>query len=311
MNVAGNGAAVARPAGERIDRIDRAAVLVLTGLPVLLGWAGLCWAALAWGPLRWVRPAWAAVPFAGPAAHFAASFAASFAAWFGNAFAAWFDALSGAAARLEFDPFSAAPWRWPVLAMLALLWMAVFAAAMLPATAPQAAAYARVRRARRERWVLPHIAAFLLGGWFVCACCALFAAGIDGLLHDAGALDDDLAVAHPVAGALALVGAGVYQWTPAKHAALDAGREPLAFVLTQWRRGLWGAFRMGAFDARGTLGGAWLLLALAVAAGVANLPVAGALAALILAERVLHGGHLLACAAGLGLVAWGTALLFP
>ncbi|HEX8786992.1 MAG TPA: hypothetical protein VF793_12470 [Telluria sp.] len=35
------------------------------------------------------------------------------------------------------------------------------------------------------------------------------------------------------------------------------------------------------------------------------------LIALILAEKLLPRGHVLACASGLGLVAWGTALLFP
>jgi predicted metal-binding membrane protein len=205
----------------------------------------------------------------------------------------------------------AAPYRAPELALLLALWVAVIAAVMLPAAAPSVLLYARVRRERRERWVYPCALALLLGELFVWCCCALAAALTGWLLHDAGALDDTMAISHPTVGALMLVAAGVYQWTPAKHACLDNGRDPLAFVLTAWRRGLWGAFRMGVTDARYGTGCCWLLLALVLPAGVLNLPVIGGLIAVILAEKQLPGGHVLACATGLGLVAWGTALLFP
>jgi predicted metal-binding membrane protein len=152
---------------------------------------------------------------------------------------------------------------------------------------------------------------FVLGYLFVWCCCALAATLAGWVLHDAGALDESMAIAHPVAGALVLVAAGVYQWTPAKHVCLDNCRTPLAFVLTHWRRRAWGAFRMGVTDARYCTGCWWLLMALMLSTGVLNLPVLGGLVALILAEKLLPGGHLLACATGIGLVAWGTALLFP
>ena len=54
-----------------------------------------------------------------------------------------------------------------------------------------------------------------------------------------------------------------------------------------------------------------LALEAGIPAGVLNLPVTGGLVALILAEKLLPGGHIFACATGLGLVAWGTTLLFP
>lgn len=203
------------------------------------------------------------------------------------------------------------PYRPSDLALLLALWVAVIAAMMLPAAAPSVLLYARVKRLYRERWVYPGTLMFMLGYLFVWSCCALAAALLDWALHDAGALDETMAIAHPTVGALALVAAGVYQWTPAKHVCLDNCRAPLAFVLTHWRRGAWGAFRMGVTDARYCTGCCWLLLALVLPAGVLNLPVIAGLVALILAEKLLPAGHLLACATGLGLVAWGTALLFP
>jgi predicted metal-binding membrane protein len=190
-------------------------------------------------------------------------------------------------------------------------WIIVIAAMMLPSAAPSVLLYARVKRVVRERWVVPSTVLFMLGYLFVWACCAVAATLADWQLHDAGALDEAMAITNPAAGALALVAAGVYQWTPAKHVCLDNCRAPLAFVLTHWRRGMWGAFRMGVTDARYCTGCCWLLLALVLPAGVLNLPVIAGLIALILAEKLLPGGHVVACATGLGLVALGTALLFP
>ena len=46
-------------------------------------------------------------------------------------------------------------------------------------------------------------------------------------------------------------------------------------------------------------------------AGVPDLPVSASLIVLILAEKLLPGGHAVACATGLGLVGLGTVLLFP
>jgi predicted metal-binding membrane protein len=203
------------------------------------------------------------------------------------------------------------PYRLPAVVLLYELWVVVIAAMMLPAAAPSVLFYARVKRGRRERWVYLHSLLFILGYLYVWCCAAAVGALAGWLLHDAGALDETMAIAFPTVGALALVAAGVYQWTPGKHACLDNCREPLAVILTQWRAGPWGAFRMGVADARSCIGCCWLLMALVLPAGVLNLPVIGGLIALILAEKLLPGGHVLACATGLGLVAWGTALLFP
>lgn len=204
-----------------------------------------------------------------------------------------------------------APYRDADLARLFAQWEAVIAAMLLPAAAPSVLLYARVKRLQRERWVYLGTMSFMLGYAFVWTCCALFATLAAWLLHDAGALDESLAIPNQTVGALALVAAGVYQWTPAKHVCLDNGRFPLAFVLTHWRRGAWGALRMGAADSRYAIGCCGLLLALVLPAGVLNLPVIVGLVTLILAEKLLPGGHLLACATGLGLLAWGTSLLFP
>jgi predicted metal-binding membrane protein len=130
-------------------------------------------------------------------------------------------------------------------------------------------------------------------------------------LHDAGALDAGMAIVNPSACGLALVAAGIYQWTPAKHACLQHCRAPLSFVVTGWRPGWPGALRMGAAHGLHCVGCCWLLMLLLFAAGVTHLGALLALAGLVLSEKLLPGGPVLACVGGLALVAWGTLLLFP
>ena len=49
----------------------------------------------------------------------------------------------------------------------------------------------------------------------------------------------------PSAGAIVLIVAGVYQWTPLKQACLKACESPLGFLMRGWRDDVSGAFRLG------------------------------------------------------------------
>jgi len=205
-----------------------------------------------------------------------------------------------------------APYQPAELARVFALWAAVTAAMMLPAAAPTALVFARVSRLYHAvRYpnlaTILFVAGYLLA-WFGFGALATLA---QWALHDAGALDASMAVTNSVAVGLALVAAGVYQWTPAKYACLEQCRAPLSFVLTGWRRGAWGAFRMGITHGNHSIGCCWLLVLLLFATGVMNLAAAAALTALVLAEKLVPGGAWLAALAGLALLTWGTLLLFP
>ena len=80
-----------------------------------------------------------------------------------------------------------------------------------------------------------------------------------------------LALAAPLLGGALFVLAGLYQWTPLKHACLRQCRSPFAFLLAQWRDGWSGALRMGAEHGLYCLGCCWILMALLFAVGVMNL----------------------------------------
>lgn len=210
------------------------------------------------------------------------------------------------------EPAPAAPYRLEELGLVFAMWAVVCSATMLPAATPAVLAFARVNRlyyaVRR-----PHLstALFVLGFLAVWSGFGALATLLQWALHDAGALDASLAIPNATVAGLALVAAGVYQWTPAKHACLQHCREPMANILTGWRAGAWGAFRMGNTHGIDCIGCCWLLMLLLFAAGVTNLAAMVGLAALVLGEKVLRGGAWLACLSGLALLAWGTLLLFP
>ena len=64
-------------------------------------------------------------------------------------------------------------------------------------------------------------------------------------LHEAALLSPMMVSTSPILGGLLLIAAGIFQWTPLKHACLKHCRSPLDFVLTQWREGSQGALVMG------------------------------------------------------------------
>jgi predicted metal-binding membrane protein len=196
--------------------------------------------------------------------------------------------------------------------LLLPMWTLMVAAVMLPSTAPLVLLFATVSRLHHlvRRPVLTTIL-FVIGNLCAWTGFALLAALAHWVLHDTGVLDSSMAISSPTAIGLLLVAAGAYQWTPHKHGSLEHCRSPLSFVLAGWRPGPLGAFRMGARHGLDDIGCGWALMTLLFAAGVMNLAALAAVAALLAAEKLLPGGTVLACIAGLGLVASGTYILFP
>lgn len=94
---------------------------------------------------------------------------------------------------------------------------------------------------------------------------------------------------HWLTGAVVL-GAAVYELTPAKHACLRRCRSPLSFLLGAWREGAAGALRMGLEHGAWCIGSCWALMAALFVIGVMSVPWMAFVAALIAAEKLLPGG---------------------
>ncbi len=186
------------------------------------------------------------------------------------------------------------------------MWAVMMVAMMTPSAAPMILMFAGVNRRRREQQgsYVP-TSVFLAGYLAVWAAFGIVATAAQWGLHTASLLSPMMALTSPVLGGVLLVAAGIYQWTPLKHACLNKCRSPIGFVLNEWREGRRGAFLMGLKHGGYCTGCCWSLMALLFVAGVMNLLWVAAITGFVLLEKVAPGGDRLGQVAGAILVGWG------
>jgi predicted metal-binding membrane protein len=131
------------------------------------------------------------------------------------------------------------------------------------------------------------------------------AALVQSVLHARGLLAPTMTAESPLLAGSLLVVAGVFQWTPLKHACLTVCRSPLSFIMSRWREGARGAFVMGVRHALYCLGCCWALMTLLFVGGVMNLVWVAAIAVAVLVEKVVPGGDAIGRVAGLALIVAG------
>ena len=107
-----------------------------------------------------------------------------------------------------------------------------------------------------------------------------------------------------------LLAAGIWQLTPLKQACLKHCRSPLHFLSHKWRKGRWGAFRMGAEHGAFCLGCCWGLMALLFFGGVMNLYWITGLAIIVELEKLVPAGPWLAKAIGVVFMLWGVMFFY-
>jgi predicted metal-binding membrane protein len=182
----------------------------------------------------------------------------------------------------------------------------MMAGMMLPSALPMILTFATINRRKRTRGQ-PHVATSVFvtgylvawGGFSVAATAAQW--GLEqGLLMTPMGMSTSTTF-----GGVLLIGAGLYQFTPLKHACLRHCRSPFDFVLNRWRDGRRGALAMGVEHGLYCLGCCWLAMALLFVFGVMNLLWIATLAVLVLAEKVVPGGPWIARASGVAMIAAG------
>ncbi|WP_300008828.1 DUF2182 domain-containing protein [Pseudonocardia sp.] len=163
-------------------------------------------------------------------------------------------------------------------------WLVMLVAMMLPTTRPLLGLFSTAVRSRRDRPVLlGAVVAGYLAAWL--------GAGVLAFLADRGARALAAVAPVTVAPGLPLVGvlalAGAYQFVPLKYRCLEQCRSPRTFVLTHWhgRRPLREAAWLGADHGRFCVGCCWALMAVMVVAGLHDLLVMAALAAVMAVEK--------------------------
>jgi predicted metal-binding membrane protein len=200
----------------------------------------------------------------------------------------------------------ARPWDVGETAGLALMWIVMMIAMMIPSVAPVILLFAGVSRRRRDQGVpATPVSVFTLGYLLAWTGYAVLAALTQSLLHSAALLSPTMASRSPLLGGGLLILAGVYQWLPLKGACLSHCRSPLGFFSTEWREGVSGALVMGFRHGSYCVGCCWALMALLFVAGVMNLLWVVVIAGFVLAEKVVPNGRLVGRITGALLAGWG------
>ncbi len=201
-------------------------------------------------------------------------------------------------------------WSVATLPPLFLMWTEMMVAMMIPSASPMILTFALVNRKRREQ-DRPYVPTgmFLLGYLAVWTGFSALAALAQWALHAMALLSPRMVATSPVLGGWLLIAAGLFQLTPLKHACLNHCRSPLAFLLTEWREGPVGAWRMGLTHGAYCTGCCWFLMALLFVAGVMNLGWIALISILVLVEKVLPPGPWLGRLSGVTLAGWGLWML--
>jgi predicted metal-binding membrane protein len=190
------------------------------------------------------------------------------------------------------------------------IWIAMMVAIMFPTAAPMILVFARVHRQKRERgqafvpaWVF--VSAYLLV-WSAAGIAAygLAVAGDDLANRWAWLMDN----AGRIGGGV-LIAAGLYQLSPLKTMCLSKCRSPMSFILTSWRDGYGGSFRMGVEHGAYCFGCCWLLFAILFPLGMMNVAAMALITLLIFAEKSTPIGMQAAKFGALALVAYGALVI--
>lgn len=202
------------------------------------------------------------------------------------------------------------PMRFGVAAvpLVAVAWVAMMAAMMLPSTAPVLGMVGQIARSRQRQGIRPAApAVFGVGYLLVWTVVALIAAAID--LGERGVFDvaPVLAGAAPNLGAVVLALVGLYQLSPLKNRCLAHCRSPFGFLLTHWREGIGGAIVLGARHGLYCLGCCWALMVTLLVCGALGLVWPLTLTLVIFVEKVVPGGGYVAKATAVGFVVLGLA----
>ncbi len=201
---------------------------------------------------------------------------------------------------------------WPAVTLLPLflMWGVMMVAMMLPSALPMVLTFAAVTR-NRQRLGRPYVSTMVfVSGYLVvwCAFSGIIAVG-QWLLHRHALLSASMATTSTILGGVLLIGAGVFQFTPLKQRCLTRCRGTLEFILTRWREGRQGAFRMGLDHGTFCTGCCWALMALLFVAGVMNILWIAALTLLVCLEKMLPARARVSFVTGIVLAGWGVFIL--
>jgi predicted metal-binding membrane protein len=198
-------------------------------------------------------------------------------------------------------------WTPSYFVLMLTMWGIMMVAMMLPSAAPMILLFATIERRRGAGSPLAATAAFAASYVVVWIGFSVAATALQWQLDRLALLSPEMASSNTLITASILIGVGLYQFTPWKHACLRGCRSPLEFISRYWGSGPFGiGLRHGLY----CVGCCFMLMLLLFVAGIMNLLWVAVIAAFVLAEKIAPRGAWLSYGAGAALVGLGVWALF-
>ncbi len=205
-----------------------------------------------------------------------------------------------------------AAWQAIEFAYLFAMWVVMMIGMMTPSVAPMILIYARVGRQAAAAGQPFATSAWFASGYLLAWTAFSLAATLAQWALDRAALLSPMMVSTSnVLGGILLIAAGLYQWTSVKDACLSYCQAPLTFIMRHggFRREAGAALLLGFRHGFYCIGCCWALMVLLFVGGVMNLLWIAALAILVLLEKALPFGRIVARLAGIAFIVGGAWLL--
>ena len=174
--------------------------------------------------------------------------------------------------------------------LIAAMWGAMTLAMMLPTAGPMILTYAEIADTaakKGERIVSPLVlTAGYTGVWLGYAAAATAAQVAFTRL---ALMDTGMTSASALFSGAIFIGAGLYQFTPLKHACLTQCQRPFPFFFAHWQTTAKGVFRLGVQQGLYCLGCCWAMMLVMFAVGVMNVVWMAALGIVMTIEKIGSG----------------------
>jgi predicted metal-binding membrane protein len=202
------------------------------------------------------------------------------------------------------------PWTVGYSSVIFVMWWLMMIAMMLPSAVPMILLFAALSRNQRDAGdTYMETGLFGSGYLAVWGGFSVIAAILQWQLDGVALLSPMMLTTSIATGALLLIGAGVWQFTPLKHACLRHCRSPADFLTHHWRKGRAGALYTGMRHGAYCLGCCWMMMLLLFYGGIMNIYWIAGLSMLVLVEKVTPLRYRVSNLVGVTLIIWGGIVL--